>query len=42
MKVESLKLLLELVEVLCKGNKELQSEMTRLIKAEIRASSSDG
>jgi len=36
MSTESLKLLLELVQVLCKDNKELQSELTRLIKAEIK------
>lgn len=35
MSTESLKLLLELVQVLCKDNKELQSELTRLIKVEI-------
>lgn len=35
MKVESLKLLLELVEVLCREDKELQAKIIALIKAEI-------
>lgn len=35
MKIESLKLLLELVEVLCKEDKELQDKIVSLIKAEI-------